>query len=623
MNHRIKKSIKTYNDMVFYDGMSLIKKSGLNMILFELIYKLGFAAVFYPVFLFLLKFTLRKSGFLYLTNNYLFSYLKSPYTIISMVLILALLMIYVTYEVCCLSVCYDAAYHGTPIALTRIFAGGLHLMKITIKKKKIRSVVNIAVISLMMNITLLGYFLYSVKINSTVKDVIRGSKPVIITIAVIVLFLFIYSFIHVFTTNYLAYDAEDITDGKRQSRILFKNHFFKCLMVIIGWNLLIFLVIGLIYILLAIIIIAGVLILDRANMGMAIYLSVFRVAITVIKIVLPVISVPISFAVFTGLFYRLRNDKGNKLYIGEIAEDITEKRIRHPLAQKVIAIIFSTILFTVNIFYMVKAFDNNPFNYVEMFSDTLTMAHRGSSYEAPENTMLAFENAVKATADYIELDVQMTSDGYIVVMHDASAYRTTGVAKNITDMTYEEVKKLDAGYWFSEKYRGERVPSFEEVLKLVKSSPVSIKLNVEIKSSADSSIAAGKVIELIKKYSMEQNCVITSFDYDALLAVKSMDEDIQTGYILSVAYGRFYENTNVDFFSVNASFLTKRTVDAIHNTGKQVYAWTANNDTSIKNLANKGIDNIITDEPVMAREVVYSRNTSETITNMIKYVFNK
>lgn len=156
MNHRIKKSIKTYNDMVFYDGMSLIKKSGLNMILFELIYKLGFAAVFYPVFLFLLKFTLRKSGFLYLTNNYLFSYLKSPYTIISMVLILALLMIYVTYEVCCLSVCYDAAYHGTPIALTRIFAGGLHLMKITVKKKKIRSVVNIAVISLMMNITLLA-----------------------------------------------------------------------------------------------------------------------------------------------------------------------------------------------------------------------------------------------------------------------------------------------------------------------------------------------------------------------------------------------------------------------------------------------------------------------------------
>ena len=620
MNHRIKKSIKTYNDMVFYDGMSLIKKSGLNMILFELIYKLGFAAVFYPVFLFLLKFTLRKSGFLYLTNNYLFSYLKSPYTIISMVLILALLMIYVTYEVCCLSVCYDAAYHGTPIALTRIFAGGLHLMKITIKKKKIRSVVNIAVISLMMNITLLGYFLYSVKINSTVKDVIRGSKPVIITIAVIVLFLFIYSFIHVFTTNYLAYDAEDITDGKRQSRILFKNHFFKCLMVIIGWNLLIFLVIGLIYIILAIIIIAGVLILDRANMGMAIYLSVFRVAITVIKIVLPVISVPISFAVFTGLFYRLRNDKGNKLYIGEIAEDITEKRIRHPLAQKVIAIIFSAILFTVNIFYMVKAFDNNPFNYVEMFSDTLTMAHRGSSYEAPENTMLAFENAVKATADYIELDVQLTSDGEVIVMHDSNAYRTTGVDENIVNMTYKEVRRLDAGSWYSDEYKGEKVPGLREVLELAQGK---IKLNIELKPADNGEELARKTVALIEKYNMENDCVVTSFSSSALLAAKSCDENIRVGYILSAAYGDYYDMKNIDFFSVNAAFLSKRTIDAIHNSGKQVYAWTVNNKDSIKNLTNKGVDGVITDNPVLARETIYSRDTSETIVNMIRYVFNQ
>lgn len=620
MNHRIKKSIKTYNDMVFYDGMSLIKKSGLNMILFELIYKLGFAAVFYPVFLFLLKFTLRKSGFLYLTNNYLFSYLKSPYTIISMVLILALLMIYVTYEVCCLSVCYDAAYHGTPIALTRIFAGGLHLMKITIKKKKIRSVVNIAVISLMMNITLLGYFLYSVKINSTVKDVIRGSKPVIITIAVIVLFLFIYSFIHVFTTNYLAYDAEDITDGKRQSRILFKNHFFKCLMVIIGWNLLIFLVIGLIYILLAIIIIAGVLILDRANMGMAIYLSVFRVAITVIKIVLPVISVPISFAVFTGLFYRLRNDKGNKLYIGEIAEDITEKRIRHPLAQKVIAIIFSAILFTVNIFYMVKAFDNNPFNNVEMFSDTLTMAHRGSSYEAPENTMLAFENAVKATADYIELDVHETKDGVIVVIHDDNLKRTTGVNKKVYNMTYDEIKDLDAGSYFGdeEEFKKCRIPTLEEVMSYTKGK---IKLNIEIKLSAYEPDLVEGVAALIEKYDYKDECYVTSMNYKALTEIKKINEEIKTGYILYSAYGNYYNIDNVDAFSINFSYINKNVVDAIHYRGKQLFVWTINDRKTAEKMVAMGVDAVITDNPVMGKEATYARYSYSLIENVLSYVF--
>lgn len=90
-----------------------------------------------------------------------------------------------------------------------------------------------------------------------------------------------------------------------------------------------------------------------------------------------------------------------------------------------------------------------------------------------------------------------------------------------------------------------------------------------------------------------------------------------------MAYGKFYEIDDVDFFSVNASFLTKRVVDAIHNSGKQVYAWTVNNDASIKNLTNKGVDNIITDKPVTAREVIYSRDTSETLINMIKYVFNQ
>ena len=80
---------------------------------------------------------------------------------------------------------------------------------------------------------------------------------------------------------------------------------------------------------------------------------------------------------------------------------------------------------------------------------------------------------------------------------------------------------------------------------------------------------------------------------------------------------------NIDFFSVNAAFLSKRTIDAIHNSGKQVYAWTVNNKDSIKNLTNKGVDGVISDNPVLARETIYSRDTSEAIVNMIRYVFNQ
>ena len=286
-------------------------------------------------------------------------------------------------------------------------------------------------------------------------------------------------------------------------------------------------------------------------------------------------------------------------------------------------IIYAVVLalsIVLDIIYIIGSFNNNPFERVAIFHNTDITAHRGASVDAPENTLASFSKAIEDMADVIELDVQMTKDGYIVVMHDTSAYRTTGVLKNITELTLREVKRLDAGYWYSEQYKGEKVPTLEEVLQLAKGK---IKLNIEIKTADNSDEVAKKVVKLIQKYSMQDSCVITSFDYSALQAVRSYDEEIEVGYILSVAYGKFYEIDDVDFFSVNASFLTKRVVDAIHNSGKQVYAWTVNNDASIKNLTNKGVDNIITDKPVTAREVIYSRDTSETLINMIKYVFNQ
>ena len=145
----------------------------------------------------------------------------------------------------------------------------------------------------------------------------------------------------------------------------------------------------------------------------------------------------------------------------------------------------------------------------------------------------------------------------------------------------------------------------------------------ELKPADNGTALAKNTVRLIEKYNMVNDCVITSFSESVLKAVKTYNQEIKVGYILSAAYGDFYDMKNVDFFSVNAAFLSKRTIDAIHNSGKRVYAWTVNNKESIKNLTNKGVDGIITDNPVLARETIYSRDTSETIVNMIRYVFNQ
>ena len=285
-----------------------------------------------------------------------------------------------------------------------------------------------------------------------------------------------------------------------------------------------------------------------------------------------------------------------------------------------ITYVLISVFLVADAFYLIMTFNDNPFENVAIFHETKVMAHRGASTETPENTMAAFQKAIDDMADYIELDVQLTSDGEVIVMHDSNAYRTTGVDENIANMTYKEVRRLDAGSWYSVEYKGEKVPGLREVLELAQGK---IKLNIELKPADNSEELARKTVALIEKYNMENDCVITSFSSSALSAAKSCDENIRVGYILSAAYGEYYDMKNIDFFSVNAAFLSKRTIDAIHNSGKQVYAWTVNNKDSIKNLTNKGVDGVITDNPVLARETIYSRDTSETIINMIRYVFNQ
>lgn len=620
MKHRIKNGLKEYFHMVFKDGITLMKKGGLSFVLYELIYKLLFIAIFYPVLILMFEFTLEKAGFKYLTNNYFYAYLRSPYTIIAIILAVLILAFYVTYEVSCLSVCFDVAHHGQKMSVGQIFKSGFKMMRTTLKKKRINAIFHISVISFMMNITLMGFFFSNIKINSNAVEMIKSQKNMRIILGVIFAVLFIYCFIHIFTVNYMAYDGEDISDGKRKSRSLIKRRGLKTFFVIFGWNIIVMAGIYLIYFILVLLIIVGVFILDRANLGMAIYLSVFRVVVTVIKIIMPVVALPVSFAVISGLFYRYRSDNGNEQYIGEITERIIAKKVRIPRIKSFIAGLISTILLAVNIFYMVRSFDNNPFYNVEYFQNTLTMAHRGCSYDAPENTMMAFENAVKATADYIELDVHETKDGVIVVIHDDSLKRTTGVNKKIYDVTYDEIKNLDAGSYFGndEKYKECRIPTLEEVMEYTKGK---IKLNIEIKLSDKEPDLVNSVAELIEKYEYIDDCYVTSMNYRALTQIKEINPEIKTGYVLTEAYGNFYNIENVDAFSVNLAYINKSVVDAIHYRGKKLFVWTINNKKDAEKLVVMGVDAIISDNPVMARQVVYAKYSNSLFENVLSAVF--
>lgn len=228
-------------------------------------------------------------------------------------------------------------------------------------------------------------------------------------------------------------------------------------------------------------------------------------------------------------------------------------------------------------------------------------AHRGYSAAAPENTLPAFQLAIDQGCEWAELDVQMTRDGVVMVTHDTSLRRCTGRNENIYDLTYNEVRKLDAGRWFGQKYTGAKVPTLEEVLDLCKGK---IQLNIEIKPNAATPELEAETIRIIREKGFAQDCTITSQSYETLCKVKELAPEIRTGYILALGVGSYYDLPAADFFSVQSTFITSGMVQQIHKRSKTISAWTVNREEDASELLSIGVDDLITDKPDMIQQLL-------------------
>ena len=141
-------------------------------------------------------------------------------------------------------------------------------------------------------------------------------------------------------------------------------------------------------------------------------------------------------------------------------------------------------------------------------------AHRGSSYRAPENTLSAIRQAIEDRAHYAEIDVRSTADGVVVLVHDDDLMRVAGVNKKVRDITYDRLKDLDVGQWFSPRFAGERIPTLEEVIAVARDN---IRLNIELKLDRHDRQLVERVVQIVRDTDFASHCVITSIHYDALL----------------------------------------------------------------------------------------------------------
>lgn len=255
----------------------------------------------------------------------------------------------------------------------------------------------------------------------------------------------------------------------------------------------------------------------------------------------------------------------------------------------------------------------------------IVIAHRGGAGLAPENTLVAFEKARAIGADVIELDIQMSKDGHLVVIHDTTVDRTTNGHGKVSEKTKKELRKLDAGYHFKNdkgeyifRDKGIKIPLLEEVFQHFQ----DMHLIVEIKKTETKSRwhkAEKKLWKLIKKYDMQDNVLVFSFDQEILEKFEkyakgrvaigaSRDEATRFVVLHKLNLANFYK-TSSDAFIVppkknKVRLTTKRLINVMHNLNKKIYYWTINSEKQMRFLLRRGADGIITDRPDLLIKVM-------------------
>jgi len=226
-------------------------------------------------------------------------------------------------------------------------------------------------------------------------------------------------------------------------------------------------------------------------------------------------------------------------------------------------------------------------------------AHRGASIGRPENSLAAFRAAIEAGTDWIELDVQRLGDGQIVVVHDGDFLRVAGDPRKVGVLVAGDLTGIQLGHRFAGAFTDEHPPLLAEVIAMARGHA---RLNVERKYNVADPALAPAVIALLRREDFIGQSVVTSLDYSALRQVERLDPRIVTGHIVTAAMGNVVR-TEADFLSLNAAHATIALVRRAHRAGKRVHVWTVNTRDAMLELAARGVENVITDDPALFARV--------------------
>ena len=245
----------------------------------------------------------------------------------------------------------------------------------------------------------------------------------------------------------------------------------------------------------------------------------------------------------------------------------------------------------------------------------IVIAHRGACAYAPENTLAAFELAVQQQAHAIELDVTLSADGHVVVIHDSTVDRTTDGKGMVNALSLAALKELDAGSIYDDAFRGERIPTLAEVFEAVGQK---LFINVELKSYslAATKKLTQKVAKCVREHNMASRVLFSSYNFLAVRQIWKLLPDTPRGLLPNKGITGFVVRTGLreliphQSLHVPYQYAQQDLLESVHRQGRKLLAYTVNQAEDIQRLIKIGIDGIFTDDPLLALRTIAKKEAS-------------
>ncbi|RPF56151.1 glycerophosphodiester phosphodiesterase family protein [Aquisalibacillus elongatus] len=410
---------------------------------------------------------------------------------------------------------------------------------------------------------------------------------------VVIFLLMIYLLLRwIFTLHGVLIEKKSIYQAIKQSMYLTKNNKLIIVVYLIVLNILLFLLnFSIVYLISKVpSVVTSYILGDLINYYLVTVSSFF-------SFLMSLLIIPINMLFLTRLFYQFMENEGeNEDTLSKVRftrTAIYERLLFRFFRNHRWFVIFIIFIYLTGMFFISHNVNEN-LTYLKW--NVEVAAHRGDKMHTPENSMSSIRSAVEKNADVVEIDAQITQDDIVVLNHDLNLQRVAGVPYHVKDLTYEELQQYEIGSSFSEEFKGEKIPTLEEVL--IEIEEAGIKAMIELKPDGTEEELAEQVVSLVEEYEMVDQVYVTSFNYKAIQEIRKHNEDIKIGQILFRSAGNL-SRLDVDFYVVHQTLLTERFIKEARGHQRNVWVWSVNLERTIDEVLKYDIDGIIAADPAL------------------------